>query len=68
MGKKIRISITVDEDVHREVQEIGFNVSKLCEDAMIDAIKRMKGSNTSKDPGIHREPYLDNSISRIKGG
>jgi hypothetical protein len=68
MGKKIRISITVDEDIHRDVQEIGFNISKLCENAMKDAVRRMTGSNSSKDPGISREPHTNNHKNQLVRG
>ena len=50
MGKKIRVNITVDEEIHKKAKDLGFNISKLCENAMKNAIKRMKGSNPSNNP------------------
>ena len=50
MGRKIRINITVDDEIHKTTKDLGFNISKLCENAMKDAIIRMKRSNTSGNP------------------
>jgi hypothetical protein len=35
---------------------------------MKDAVKRMKGSNSSKDPGIYREPYVNNPQNQMVRG
>ena len=49
MGKKTYVTIYVDEEVVKKAKELGFNISKLCENAMKQAIKRMEGSNCQRE-------------------
>lgn len=46
MGKSVITSIRVDEDVLREAKELGLNVSKISENALKEAIRRLKGENS----------------------
>ena len=45
MGKKVISTIYVDEEILKKAKEVGFNVSKICENCLKNAIKRMEGSN-----------------------
>jgi hypothetical protein len=45
MGKSKVASIRIDEDVLREAKELGLNISKISENALKEAIKRLKGEN-----------------------
>ena len=45
MGKARVTSIRVDEDVLREAKELGLNVSKIAENALKEAIRRLKGES-----------------------
>ncbi|MCP8313113.1 MAG: type II toxin-antitoxin system CcdA family antitoxin [archaeon] len=38
-------SIRIDEDVFREAKSLGLNVSKIAENALKEAIRRLKGEN-----------------------
>ena len=49
MGKKTYVTIYVDEEIVRKAKDLGFNISKLCENAMKQAIKRMEGSNCERE-------------------
>ena len=62
MGQKIRINITVDEEIHKTTKELGFNVSKLCENAMKDAINRMRGPNSLNKPHLSNNLSVKNKI------
>ena len=42
---KKRISITVEAEIAEKAHELGVNVSKTCENALKEAIKRLEGSN-----------------------
>jgi len=42
MGKKTTISIYIDEDVAKEAKEVGLNISKLCENCLKEAIRRLR--------------------------
>ena len=42
MTRKTRTNITVDPDVLRKAHELGLNVSKVCENALKDAIRRLE--------------------------
>jgi len=52
VGKARVTSIRVDEDVLREAKELGLNVSKVCENALKEAIRRLKGENSKTNPNI----------------
>ena len=55
MGRKIVTSIRIDEKVFRKAKELGLNVSKVTENALIDMIKRITGSEPEKDCGCESE-------------
>ena len=42
MGRRIVTSIRIDEDVLREAKEIGLNISKISENALKEAIRRLR--------------------------
>jgi post-segregation antitoxin (ccd killing protein) len=42
---KKRINITVEAKIAGKAHELGLNVSKTCENALKEAIKRLEGSN-----------------------
>jgi len=43
MGKK-NVMIYIEEEIAEEAKEIGLNISKICENALKEAIKRLQGS------------------------
>jgi len=45
MGKTIVTSIRIDEEVFREAKKLGLNISKVSENALKEAIRRLKGEN-----------------------
>lgn len=67
MGKLKITAIRIDEDDLAKAKDLGINVSQVCRNAVKEAIRRMDGLSQSKDSGIYREPYSDNSIMRAKG-
>ena len=50
MGKKIT-SIRIDEEVLKKAQEVGLNVSKVSENALKEAIRRLDGSSGGYNRG-----------------
>lgn len=52
MGKAIVTSIRIDEEVFREAKELGLNVSKITENALKEAIRRLKGENLQNNPNF----------------
>jgi hypothetical protein len=46
MGKKIRVNLTIDEDVVEKAKEIGLNISKVSENALIRTINAIESSYT----------------------
>lgn len=66
---KIRVNLSIDEDVVNKAKQIGINLSQYCENALKDAIQRLERGYPSRDPGIFREPYANNHAeTRLKGG
>lgn len=68
MGEKKITAIRIDEDDLSKAKNLGINVSQVCRNAVKEAIRRMEGRSPSRDPGIYREPYMDNSNTYVKGG
>ena len=46
MGKKDYATIYVDPEVIKKAKELGLNISKTCENALKEAIRRLEGSNS----------------------
>ena len=44
MGKKVRINLSVNEEVIEKAKEIGLNISKVCENALIRSINALESS------------------------
>ena len=42
MGKKTKLTIYVDSNVIQKAKEIGLNLSKTCENALVEAIRRLE--------------------------
>ena len=49
IGKKITVGIYVDEQIVKKAKELGLNISKLCENCLKEAIRRMTEAKTSKN-------------------
>ena len=46
MGTKTTISIYIDENVAEEAKEIGLNISKVCENSLKEAIRRLRAPSS----------------------
>jgi len=57
MGKKKMTSMRIDEDILTQAHDLGLNVSKVCENALKDAIRRLATSN----PGTRNIPTRTNT-------
>ena len=51
MGRKINASIYVDAEIIQKARELGLNISKTCENALKEAIRRLEGSNPHTNCG-----------------
>ena len=55
MGKKVRVNITLDDEVLNSAKELGLNISKVSENALILAIEAMEkvyGKNQSGNSSL----------------
>ena len=50
MGKRKMTTIRIDEELLRKAHELGLNVSKVCENALKEAVRRLEGSEPSENP------------------
>ena len=66
MGK-VKVTLSMDEDAVSRAKEIGLNISKVSENALKEAIRRLEGNYPSRDPGIYRKPYSDEEGTRKIG-
>jgi hypothetical protein len=42
LGKKVKVTLLMDEDIVKKGKEIGLNLSKVCENALIEMIERIE--------------------------
>ena len=56
MMPKKYATIYVDEDVLREAREIGLNISRICENALKDAIEKLKFGNINENIDCRKGP------------
>ena len=41
MGKQVRVNLTMDGEVVQKAKEKGLNISKTCENALKEAVRRL---------------------------
>lgn len=51
MGKRVKVNLTMDEEVVKKAKKIGINLSQFCENALREAIKRLEGMKTETNGG-----------------
>lgn len=57
MAKTKLISMRIDENLHKKAKNLGLNITKVCENALRDAVARLEGSNTQTNSnGSAMEP------------
>ena len=59
-GKKKNVMVYLDPKVVEEARELGLNISKVCENALKEAIRRLKGEPYGKNPGSN--PFNNKSV------
>jgi post-segregation antitoxin (ccd killing protein) len=62
MGKRIRVNLTIDEDIVEKAKTIGLNLSKTCENCLIRSIKALETTYGENNNGNSHE----NSIKRVE--
>ena len=55
MGNKKQILLYIDSETTRKAKELGLNLSKVSENALKEAIRRLEGMNSETDcqDGVH---------------
>ena len=48
MGK-IRVNLTIDEEVKKKAEELGLNLSKVAENALKEAVRRLEAKDSQED-------------------
>ena len=51
MGKKRKINLSIDDEVIKTAKELGFNLSKLCENCLKRHIKAIQNLTTQTNGG-----------------
>jgi len=62
-GKKKNVMVYLDPKVVKEARELGLNISKVCENALKEAIRRLKGENPKTNPNILHSHMSEGSSS-----
>jgi len=60
MGEKT--TVKMDKELVKQAHELGLNVSKVCENALKETIKRLKGSNPGTYPNKGKERSAGESV------
>ncbi len=55
LGEKVRTTLTIDDEVLKTGMKIGMNVSQFCENALREAIEKLKSPKTITNGGT---PFL----------
>ena len=48
MGKKGKVTLYMGMEIVEKAKELGFNISKLCENCLKEAIRRLESSNNQR--------------------
>ena len=60
MGKRIRVNLTIDENVIEKAKTLGLNLSKTCENCLIRAIKALETAyGKNKDGSRHENTSIN---------
>ena len=62
MGKKKITTMRIDADLLRKAHELGLNVSRVCENALKDAIERMESPRTETNGGTRSDSNLARGV------
>jgi hypothetical protein len=62
LGKKVKYSLYIDEEIAKRGKELGLNLSKVAENAIKEATNRLEGPNGSENNEI------DPVITSLGGG
>jgi len=65
-GKKGKVTLYMDLEIVREAKDLGLNVAKIAENALKEAIRRLKGEDCEVDQGILHSHSSDFSESGNK--
>jgi post-segregation antitoxin (ccd killing protein) len=57
MVKKKRVLIYANSEIHEKAKELGFNISKLCENAMKESIDRLSAPHYQEKIKFPRNPW-----------
>ena len=58
MGKQVRVNMTIDSEVVEKAKEIGLNLSKVAENALIKAIRALERMDEPNESTSHPISYL----------
>ena len=61
---KVRVNITVEQSIVQKAKELGLNISKTCENALKEAIRRLEAPN----PSNTSENFSVNAFIKRVGG
>ena len=68
LGNKKKVLLYMDRDVVTEAKDIGLNLSKTCENALKNTIKRLTNTNNSRNTdGLSSSESSGNSLVREVG-
>ena len=64
MNDKKKLTLYVDAEIIEEAKELGLNISKVCENSLKEAIRRLRGSN---NPNSFENKTVKNRITNMVG-
>ena len=46
MSKKVKLTLSIDQEIVKSAKQIGLNLSQFCENALTEAVNALKSSNS----------------------
>jgi len=66
MGQKSNVTLYVDTEVVQRAKELGLNISKVSENALIEAIRKLEAPNPPSNPsGIEKTKSKAQELQRV---
>jgi hypothetical protein len=54
---KVNINLTIEEEIIKKGKDLGLNISKVCENALVDMIGRIEGSGSRDNPSFSASAF-----------
>jgi post-segregation antitoxin (ccd killing protein) len=65
---KVRVNLTIDEEVKKKAEELGLNLSKVAENALKEAVRKLEAKDPPNDPVSSANASSQEGLNGASGG